>query len=342
MGGGEVLSLAGMVRVDNGHRIRFRIADCWIAGSATTIGRDLRIAGFFQQRDAAGFDHFFAADRADAFAGFGLEADLVRAEVRGFRRCGGGWRRGSRPAWAARRGRRSRGSRCGSRPRSTFAAAAASISAESRLRLAASVLGNMRPMSGRAAAPSRASVTACSSTSASLWPTSAGRAAHRCRPAAAARPARCGASLRRFQSASCSWCDLLAWCEIGQSARIIPGGKNRDNASSGGELNRKRCGGEASCTSRRSVAKNSMATVDWLVRPARASRTSSCAPLWSTCANFDVGVGVVARHSTSTCGSRSNGGQKATYSVALRSPGGEFGDERAADGFVAVGGADSA
>ena len=59
-----------------------------------------------------------------------------------------------------------------SRPRRPCRRRAPSISAESRPRLAASVLGNSRPMSGRAAAPSRASVTACSSTSASLWPTS--------------------------------------------------------------------------------------------------------------------------------------------------------------------------
>ena len=47
----------------------------------------------------------------------------------------------------------------------------ASISAESRPRFAGSVSGNIWPMSPRAAAPSRASVTACSRTSASLWPT---------------------------------------------------------------------------------------------------------------------------------------------------------------------------
>ena len=51
------------------------------------------------------------------------------------------------------------------------AGAAASISAESRPRLAGSVSGNIWPMSPRAAAPSRASITACSSASASLWPT---------------------------------------------------------------------------------------------------------------------------------------------------------------------------
>ncbi len=37
----------------------------------------LRIAGNFQQRHAAGFDYFLAADRPRAFARLRFEADLM-------------------------------------------------------------------------------------------------------------------------------------------------------------------------------------------------------------------------------------------------------------------------
>ena len=52
-----------------------------------------------------------------------------------------------------------------------------------------------------------------------------------------------------------------------------------------------------------------------------ARRTSSWAPLCSTCVNLTVGVGVVGQIRLRPAGSRSNGGQKATYSVVCRSPG---------------------
>ena len=107
--------------------------------------------------------------RPDAFAGLGLQADLLRlrSEDLGQPLADGV---AVREAWAAGRRRCSRGSRSASPARPHGVQAARSISAESRPRFAGSVSGNIWPMSPRAAAPSRASVTACSSTSASLWP----------------------------------------------------------------------------------------------------------------------------------------------------------------------------
>ena len=128
--------------------------------------------------------------------------------------------------------RRSRGSRPGSRPPLTFSAAEASISAESRSRWAGSVLGNSRPMSGRAAAPSRASVTAWSSTSrvavADQLPV--------VRHVDAAQPQR-PARLRAMAILTESDPQLARHATpgstvgvIGQSARIIAEGFERDNA----------------------------------------------------------------------------------------------------------------
>lgn len=54
----------------------------------------------------------------------------------------------------------------------TLSAAIRNMSLESRPRFASSELGNIWPMSPKAAAPNKASVMAWSNTSASLWPTS--------------------------------------------------------------------------------------------------------------------------------------------------------------------------
>ena len=163
------------------------------------------------------------ADRAHAFARFGFEADLVRVQVEdagdavadgvlvvGQLRPLGvddavevdnavpGFGNLARPPPRASRPSRGRGwpGRCS---------------------------GNRRPMSGRAAAPSRASVTACSSTSASLWPT-------RCRSCGTSMPpSRSGPpGAVRCESSPSPMRRLLVAVSPGamrnwRSARIIPG-----------------------------------------------------------------------------------------------------------------------
>ena len=126
--------------------------------------------GSRQQRHALGGNRLFPADSPDVLAGLGLEPDLVRPDAQNLGqpaadrllvgRSLGRWAKTMQSTLTIRQP--------AARTRSR---AARSISAESRPRLAGSVSGNISPMSPRAAAPSRASVTAWSSTSASLWPT---------------------------------------------------------------------------------------------------------------------------------------------------------------------------
>ena len=121
-----------------------------------------------QENDALGLDRLAAADRADLFSRFGLDADRRGFQLdqlgdpaanrffvgRELRLLGQHDTVDVRRAIAGLRGR--------------VASAAARISAESRPRFSAAVSGNSSPMSGSPAAPNSASVRACNSTSASL------------------------------------------------------------------------------------------------------------------------------------------------------------------------------
>ena len=82
------------------------------------------------------------------------------------------------PAWAPARSRCCRCCRSASPAARTRRAASASSTTESAPRNCGSVSGKCRPMSPRPAAPSSASVMACSSTSASEWPSRPGRVRH--------------------------------------------------------------------------------------------------------------------------------------------------------------------
>ena len=124
-----------------------------------------------QQHDALGRNRFLPPDRAHPFARLGLDSRPRRPEpspaVLAIR-CGSVACR--RSAWAAGRRRCSRDSRHDNR-----LAAPVGMPVGAFRRITAPVLGDPCRETARrcrpaATAPSKASVTACSSTSASLWP----------------------------------------------------------------------------------------------------------------------------------------------------------------------------
>ena len=142
----------------------------------------------FQQCDALGGNRIFQTDRPKVLAGLGLQADTLQLDAEDV-----GQALANRLTMRGQLGPLGEDDAVDvddSQPSAATASKAArSISAESRPRFSGSVSGNICPMSPSAAAPSRASVTACKRTSASLWPTASRRAGCRCRPVATARRA---------------------------------------------------------------------------------------------------------------------------------------------------------
>ena len=258
------------------HSDRFRISDC-VNVVMLVSEQQLRcyaIAGRFQQRDAAGFDHFLAADRADAFARLGFEADLMRVEVAGCRRCGGGWRPGSRPASAARRGRRNRGSRCGSRPRSTLCGGggqhlgrvAAAVGRVGVGKQAADVGQGGGAQQGVGHGVQQHVGVAVADKLPVVRHVDAAQPQRPARRRAVRVFANSNPQVARERVSS----NVGECAKLVESARIIPDGENRDNAERSAELNR-----HAACA--RSAATNSIVTrpcfVGWLAAAAlRAGR----------------------------------------------------------------------
>ena len=180
---------------------------------------DLRVAAkrASDQRHAAGFDRLLAADGADAFAGLRLQVDLRGVDAEDL----GDAARRSLPcaatASAARPRRRSRDSPAGS-PRRSPARTPAAASRPSR------DCGSPRPCwetIGRCPAARRRRAGRRSPRAAArrrrCGRANAGRAARRRRPAATARPPRCGASPRPVRCVG----SLRRSSPIMPSARII-------------------------------------------------------------------------------------------------------------------------
>ena len=148
---------------------------------AGVIRTRLHHATCFQQRDALGGDGFLAADRADALAGLGLQADLLRLDAEDVGHAAGGW-----PA-------------CGASSLGRWAK-----TMQSRLTICQPAAATASPGRARASRPSRGRG----------WPGRCRETSRRCRPArprpagrrsrrAAARRRRCGRPARGRAECRC-------------------------------------------------------------------------------------------------------------------------------------------